>query len=100
MTATKNEKIIAADAFAGIGLMYGPIMPETNSIGSRAATTVRVATIVGLPTSATASIAAWRRSRPSPIAQWRAVFSITTIASSTRMPMEKISANSDTRLSV
>jgi hypothetical protein len=30
--------------------------------------------------------------------QWRAMFSIITIASSTRMPMEKISANSDTRL--
>ena len=40
-------------------------MPETNSIGSSAATTVRVATMVGLPTSATASIAACRRSRPS-----------------------------------
>ena len=75
-------------------------MPETNSIGSSAATTVSVATMVGLPTSATASIAACRRSRPSPIPQCRAMFSITTMASSTRMPIEKISAKSETRLRV
>jgi hypothetical protein len=75
-------------------------MPDTNSIGSRAATTVSVATMVGLPTSATASMAACLRSRPSPMPQCRAMFSITTMASSTRIPIEKISANSDTRLSV
>ena len=58
--ATKNENSIAAEALAGIGAMYGPIRPETNSIGSNAAITVSVATMVGLPTSATASIAASR----------------------------------------
>ena len=47
-----------------------------------------------------ASIAAWVRVRSSSIAQWRAMFSIITIASSTRMPMEKISANRLTRLIV
>ena len=31
---------------------------------------------------------------------WRWMFSTTTMASSTRMPMEKISANSETRFSV
>ena len=98
--ATKNENSIAAEAFAGIGAMYGPISPETNSIGSSAATTVSVATMVGLPTSATASIAACMRGRPSRIAQWRAMFSTTTMASSTRMPMAKISANRLTRLIV
>ena len=75
-------------------------MPDTNSIGSSAATTVSVATMVGLPTSATASTAASMRERPSAMPQCRAMFSITTIASSTRMPIEKISANSDTRFSV
>ena len=75
-------------------------MPDTKSIGSSAATTVSVATMVGLPTSATASIAAWLRERPSFMAQCRAMFSITTIASSTRMPIEKMSANRLTRLSV
>ena len=98
--ATMKEKTIAAEALAGIGAIYGPISPETNSIGSSAATTVRVATTVGLPTSATASIAACMRERPSFIAQWRAMFSITTMASSTRMPMEKMSANRLTRLMV
>ena len=48
-------KIIAADALIGIGAIYGPIRPETKSIGSSAATTVSVAMIVGLPTSATDS---------------------------------------------
>ena len=62
--------------------------------------TVSVATMVGLPTSATASTAACMRVRPSFIPQCRAMFSTTTIASSTRMPMEKISANRLTRLIV
>ena len=56
--------------------------------------------MVGLPTSATASIAASIRLRSSGIAQWRAMFSIITIASSTRIPIEKISANRLTRLIV
>ncbi len=100
MTATKNEKIMAAEALAGMGLMYGPIRPETNIIGSRATTMVRVATMVGLPTSATPSMAFCRTERPSLMAQWRAMFSTTTMASSTRMPMEKMSANRLTRLMV
>jgi len=56
--------------------------------------------MVGLPTSETASTAACRRGRPSRIAQWRAMFSTTTIASSTRIPIEKMSANRLTRLMV
>ncbi len=91
---------MAAEALAGIGAMYGPMSPDTNSIGRSAATTVSVATIVGLPTSATASIAACRRGRSSRMAQCRAMFSTTTMASSTRMPIEKISANKLTRLMV
>ena len=75
-------------------------MPLTNIIGSSAATMVRVATMVGLPTSATASTAVSTRPRSPRIDQWRAMFSTTTIASSTRMPIEKISANRLTRLIV
>ena len=41
-------------ALIGIGLMYGPINPETNAIGSNAAITVKVARMVGPPTSSTA----------------------------------------------
>ena len=75
--------------------------PETKSMGRSATTTVSVATMVGLPTSATAATAAPKRLWPSRfMAQCRAMFSITTMASSTRMPMEKISAKSDTRFSV
>jgi len=41
-------------ALMGMGLMYGPIRPETNAIGSSAAMTVSVARMVGPPTSSTA----------------------------------------------
>ncbi len=41
-------------ALIGIGLMYGPISPETNAMGNSAAMTVNVARIVGPPTSSTA----------------------------------------------
>ncbi|CRZ49938.1 Uncharacterised protein [Vibrio cholerae] len=42
------------EALIGIGLMYGPIKPDTNAIGNKAAITVRVARMVGPPTSSTA----------------------------------------------
>ncbi len=79
--------------------MYGPIRPVTKAMGSSAAMTVSVARMVGPPTSSTA------RGMMAPMPSWsravrRWMFSTTTMASSTRMPMEKISANSDTRLSV
>ena len=61
--------------------------------------TVNVARIVGFPTSSTASTDATSGVR-SPIFRWRYMFSTTTIASSTRMPIEKMSANSVIRLSV
>ena len=87
------------EALIGIGRMYGPISPVTNAIGISAAITVNVARMVGPPTSSTAGGIASRRVMP-PRAMCRWMFSTTTIASSTRMPIEKISANSDTRLSV
>ena len=67
-----------------------------------AAITARVARMVGLPTSSTASTATSNvgRSWLAGMRQWRTMFSTTTMASSTRMPMEKISANSVMRLSV
>ena len=67
-----------------------------------AATTVSVARIVGLPTSSTAlSATAASPPLPGPSAlAWRTRFSTTTIASSTRMPIEKISAKSVMRFSV
>ena len=57
MNATSSEKSMAADAPTGIGRMYGPINPRTKAIGRIAAITAKVARMVGLPTSATASTA-------------------------------------------
>ena len=102
MKATSSEKTIAALAPIGMGRIYGPIRPPTNAIGRIAATTASVARMVGFPTSSTASTATSNGGRPAfaGMRQWRTMFSTTTIASSTRMPMEKISANSVIRLSV
>ncbi len=76
--------------------------PPTKAMGRMAAITVRVASMVGLPTSSTASMATSLTGRPwlAGMRAWRTRFSTTTMASSTRMPMEKISANSVMRLSV
>jgi len=74
--------------------------PVTKAMGSRAAITVSVARMVGEPTSSTASGISTQGLRPSPISRCRWMFSTTTMASSTRMPMENIRANSDTRLMV
>ena len=87
------------EALIGIGRMYGPIRPDTNAIGISAAITVKVARMVGPPTSSTAGGIASRSDLPSR-AMCRWMFSTTTMASSTRMPIEKISANRDTRLRV
>ena len=57
--------------------------------------------MVGPPTSSTAPRDQLRAAACPACSAWcRWMFSTTTIASSTRMPIEKISANSDTRLSV
>ena len=53
-SAIASEISMPMLALIGIGLMYGPISPETNAIGSSAAITVNVARIVGPPTSSTA----------------------------------------------
>ena len=102
MKATSREKTMAALAPIGMGRMYGPIRPPTKAMGRMAATTVRVARMVGLPTSSTASMATSNggRSRFAGMRQWRTMFSTTTMASSTRMPMEKIRAKRVMRLSV
>ena len=97
--AMASESSIPMLALIGIGLMYGPIRPVTKAIGRRAAITVKVASIVGPPTSSTAA-GMMPESGPPFMPRWRWMFSTTTIASSTRMPIEKMSAKSDTRLSV
>jgi len=86
----------------GMGRMYGPISPPTNAMGKMAAITAQVANTVGLPTSITASTATLVMERPRFIDSFicLTIFSTTTMASSTRIPMEKIRANSVILLSV
>ncbi len=71
-------------------------MPLTQPIGSRAEIMVKVARMVGLPTSRTASMATATLVLPCN-SQCLKMFSTTTVASSTRIPMEKINANRLTR---
>ncbi len=52
--ATASEISMPMLALMGIGAMYGPISPVTKAMGSRAAITVKVARMVGPPTSSTA----------------------------------------------
>ena len=87
-------------ALIGIGLMYGPIRPETKAMGSKrgddgeSRENRRPADLIDRPGD---DLERGSRSRA---ARWRWMFSTMTIASSTRMPIEKISANNDTRLMV
>gem|GEM_PF-3518084 len=87
-------------ALIGIGLMYGPIRPLTKAIGNKAAITVKVARMVGLPTLSTARGMGTDSGSSGLRLRCRRMFSTTTMASSTRMPMEKMSANSETRFNV
>ncbi|MDT4833723.1 hypothetical protein FQZ97_673430 [compost metagenome] len=52
--AMASEIAMPMLALIGIGLMYGPIRPLTKAMGSSAAITVKVARMVGPPTSSTA----------------------------------------------
>ena len=52
--AIASEMNMPIEALIGMGLMYGPIKPLTKAIGSSAAMTVKVARMVGPPTSFTA----------------------------------------------
>jgi len=71
-------------------------------MGRMAAITVSVASTVGVPHSSTArtAISLSERSGEPSRSRCRTMFSTTMIASSTRMPIEKISAKSVIRLSV
>ena len=83
----------------GIGLMYGPISPVTKYIGNTDAITVRVASIVGFPTSLTAVIAACNGGSFL-ILKCLCMFSTTIIESSITSPVTNTNANSVILLSV
>ena len=57
MKAMASDQNMAALDPMGMGRMYGPISPPTNAIGNTAEMTAKVARMVGLPTSSTASTA-------------------------------------------
>ena len=84
----------------GIGLMYGPIRPLTKAIGSSAAITVSVARMVGPPTSSTARRMISRSGLPTV----DLLVAVDVLHHHDRVVDQdadrKISANSDTRLSV
>ena len=82
--------------------MYGPISPPTKAMGRIAAMTVEGGENGGIADLIHRFDGHLERRPPllSGMRQWRTMFSTTTMASSTRMPMEKISANSVMRLSV
>src|SRR3569832_125237 len=74
--------------------------PETKAIGNSAAITVTGAWRGAPPTSPPAAGMRRVSGAPGSSRRCRWMFSITTMASSTRIPIEKINANKDTRLSV
>ena len=98
-SATKSEKNIAKEAPIGMGLMYGPINPDTNIIGSTAAITVKVARIVGFPTSLIDAMAACKNGIFF-ILKCRCIFSAMMIESSTTTPVTNTRANKVIRFNV
>ena len=75
-----------------------PVMPVTSVSGKNTAMRVRVDAITEMATSLVPCTAACFGSDPRSI--WVVTFSSTTIASSTTIPMDMESAESDTMLSV
>ena len=99
MNATTIDMSMATGTFSAIGAMYGPIMPVMKNIGRKLTITASVAVISGGRISATASSTICRVARPRS-SKCRAMFSTSTIGSSTSRPSERIKANSVTRLIV
>ncbi len=87
------------EAPIGIGLIYGPIKPDTKAMGNTDAITVKVAKIVGLPTSLIAYYAACLKGSRF-ILKWRCIFSAMMIESSTTIPVTKTKAKSVIRFKV
>ena len=75
-----------------------PGTPAMNAVGRNTAISVNVVAITARPISSAASIAAWNGGLP--MRRWRMMFSISTIASSTRMPTTSDSDSKVTPFSV
>ena len=99
MKATSIDMSIATGTLRAIGDMYGPIIPVIKNIGRKLTMTASVALISGGRISATASRTIRRLAF---FFSWKclAIFSTSTIGSSTSRPKANISANRVTRLMV
>ena len=82
--ATSSDARIASTAVQPNCLKNLPGMPAMKAVGRNTATSAKVVATTARPISSAASIAAWYGLLP--MCKWRSMFSISTIASSTRMP--------------
>ena len=99
VNATSIDINIDTGTFSAIGDMYGPIMPVMKNIGKKLTMTASVALISGGRISETASSTISRVARFFS-SKCRAMFSTSTIGSSTNNPIARMSANNVTRLIV
>ena len=96
MRATTSEKNTEIAAVHPNWTKNLPTIPVMNAVGRKTAISVKVVAITARPISSAASIAAWNGVLP--ICRWRMMFSISTMASSTRMPITSDSESSVTTL--
>src|ERR671913_365072 len=96
MRATTSEKKTAIAAVQPNWTKNLPGTPDMNAVGRKTAMRVNEVAITARPISSAASCAA--SSGVLPMRRWRMMFSISTIASSTRMPMTSDSESSVTTL--
>ena len=94
--ATTSEKNTAIAAVQPNWTKNLPAMPLMKAVGRNTAIRVKVVAITARPISSAASVAAC--SGGFPWARWRMMFSISTMASSTRMPTTSDSDSSVTML--
>ena len=90
--ATTSEKNTATAAVMPNSRKNLPGTPPMKPVGRKTATRVRLVAITARPISSAASVAAWIG--PLPMRRWRTMFSISTMASSTRMPTTSASDSS------
>ncbi len=98
MRATTSEKNTAIAAVQPNCTKNLPGTPLMKAVGRNTAISVKVVAITARPISSAASIAAWNGVLP--MRRWRMMFSISTMASSTRMPTTSDSDSSVTTLMV
>ncbi len=96
--ATSKEKSTATVTVRPNCLKNCPGMPPMEATGTKTTTMVRVVAITARPISSSASMAA--RKGGLPMRKCLTMFSISTMASSTRMPITRARPNSDILLSV